>query len=236
MNDYEIKIKDDITVNTISKAIVNETAKLGFKRADYISLVNDLLDVSISNSSAESKAKSESGIINTRLKFPIRGEQIQLRLFDMKKDFEVVQEWLNDNTGRWFLLDRSSYRDKTLLQIFEDEKNIFGIITLPDKSPIGLMAFLDYDQVNRKAEMRKLIGEKIHREKGYAKEATTLWIHYGIRNLSLKKIYLNTIENNIRNVALNKELGFQIEGLLRKEFLINNEYYDVLRMAYIVED
>jgi RimJ/RimL family protein N-acetyltransferase len=236
MNDYELKLKDDITVNTISKVIVSETSKLGFKRADYISLVNDLLDVSINNSSAELKTNSESGTKNTRLKFPIRGEQIQLRPFDMKVDHDIVQTWLNDSTGQWFLLDRSSYRDKTLNEIIEDGRNIFGIISLPDNNPVGLMAFLNYDQNSHKAEMRKLIGEKIHREKGYAKEATMLWIQYGIRNLGLKKIYLNTIENNIRNITLNRELGFQIEGLLRKELLINNEYYDVLRMAYIVEE
>jgi len=237
MNDYEQKIKDNITLHTVSKAIVNETSKFGFKRADYISLVNYLLDFSvISPADIESKAKSNPTSGNTKLKFPIRGEQIQLRLFNMKNDYDIIQNWLSDDTGQWFLLDRSSYRDRSLLQIIESRRNSFGIISLLDKTPIGLMAFLDYDENSHKAEMRKLIGEKSHREKGYAKEATMLWIQYGIRNLGLKKIYLNTTENNIRNITLNKELGFQIEGLLRKEFLINNEYYDVLRMAYIVED
>jgi RimJ/RimL family protein N-acetyltransferase len=220
MNDYELKLKDDITVNTISKIIVSETSKLGFKRADYISLVNDLLDISIHNENTiELKEKEEISSGGAKFKFPIRGKNIHLRLFNMKTDFDVVQEWLNDNAGQWFLLDRSSYRDKTLNEIIEDGRNIFGIISLPDNNPIGLMAFLNYDQNNHKAEMRKLIGEKIHREKGYAKEATMLWIQYGIKNLGLKKIYLNTIENNIRNITLNRELGFQIEGLLRKEFL-----------------
>ena len=237
MNDHEIKIKDNIQVNTVSKAIVNETSKFGFKRSDYISLVNDLLDVSIINpADIELKAKSKSTSRNTKLKFPLRGEQIQLKLFNMKNDYNIIEKWLNDDAGQWFLLDRSSYRDKTFRQIIENERNIFGIISLPDNIPIGLMAFLNYDETNNKAEMRKLIGEKIYREKGYAKEATTLWIRYGVRNLGLKKIYLNTIENNIRNITLNRELGFQIEGLLSKEFLINGEYCDVLRMAYIVED
>jgi RimJ/RimL family protein N-acetyltransferase len=44
------------------------------------------------------------------------------------------------------------------------------------------------------------------------------------------------IENNIRNVTLNKELGFQIEGILRKEIIIDSVYHDVLRMAYIVDE
>ena len=237
MNDFEMKLKDDITVKTVSKAIVNETSKWDFKRADYISLVNDLLDQSlIKSTKTASKDKTEEKTAHVKLDFPLHGKKIQIRLFDNSGDYKIVHDWLKDDSGRWFLLSRSSSSDKTLLQIFEDKRNIFGIISLPDATPIGLMGFLNYDQNNYKAEMRKLIGEETHREKGYAKEASKLWIEYGINNLGLKKIYLNTIENNIRNVTLNKELGFQIEGILRKEIIIDSEYYDVLRMAYIVDE
>jgi len=237
MNDFEMKMRDSITVETISKTILDETAKWGFKPSDYMSLVNGLLDMSLTKSPQdELKEKTEEKSKRRKLEFPLRGKQIQVRLFDKNTDNKLVQDWLKDEAGRWFLLSRSSSSGKTLLQLLEDERNIFGIISLPDSTPIGLMGFLSYDKNNHKAEMRKLIGEEIHRGKGYAKEATMLWIQYGINNLGLKKIYLNTIENNIRNLTLNKELGFQIEGILRKEFIINNEYFDVIRMGYIVED
>jgi RimJ/RimL family protein N-acetyltransferase len=237
MNDFEIKMRDSITVEAISKTILNETSKWGFKPSDYISLVNGLLDLSLIKSTKnESKEKNEEKSKRGKLDFPLLGKQIQVRLFDKDTDYKIVQGWLKDEAGRWFLLSRSSSSGKTLQQLLEDERNIFGIISLADSTPIGLMGFLNYDQNNHKVEMRKLIGEEIHRGKGYAKEATMLWIQYGINNLGLKKIYLNTIENNIRNLTLNKELGFQIEGILRKEFVINNEYYDVIRMGYIVED
>ena len=237
MNDFEIKMRDSITVEAISKTILNETSKWGFKPSDYISLVNGLLDLSLIKSTKnESKEKNEEKSKRGKLDFPLLGKQIQVRLFDKDTDYKIVQGWLKDEAGRWFLLSRSSSSGKTLQQLLEDERNIFGIISLADSTPIGLMGFLNYDQNNHKVEMRKLIGEEIHRGKGYAKEATMLWIRYGINNLGLKKIYLNAIENNIRNVTLNKELGFQIEGILRKEFVINNEYYDVIRMGYIVEE
>ncbi len=237
MNDFEIKMRDSITVEAISKTILNETSKWGFKPSDYISLVNGLLDLSLIKSTKnESKEKNEEKSKRGKLDFPLLGKQIKVRLFDKDTDYKIVQGWLKDEAGRWFLLSRSSSSGKTLQQLLEDERNIFGIISLADSTPIGLMGFLNYDQNNHKVEMRKLIGEEIHRGKGYAKEATMLWIRYGINNLGLKKIYLNAIENNIRNLTLNKELGFQIEGILRKEFVINNEYYDVIRMGYIVED
>jgi RimJ/RimL family protein N-acetyltransferase len=237
MNDFEMKMQESITVETISKTILNETAKWGFKPSDYMLLVNGLLDLSLTKPlQNEPKEKTAEKSKRDKLDFPLRGNQIQIRKFLNDTDYDLVQKWLRDEAGRWFLLSRSSSSGKTLQQLLEDERNIFGIITLPDSTPIGLMGFLGYDQNNHKAEMRKLIGEEIHRGKGYAKEATTLWIQYGINNLGLKKIFLNTIENNIRNLTLNKELGFQIEGILRKEFVINKEYYDVIRMGYIVED
>lgn len=237
MTDFEMKISDSITIETISKTILNETAKWGFKSSDYILLVNGLLDLSLTKPlQNESIEKNEEKTKRGKLDLPLRGKLIEVRLFDKKNDNKLVQDWLKDKAGRWFLLSRSSSSGKTLQQLFEDERNLFGIITLPDSTPIGLMGFLNCDQNNHKAEMRKLIGAEIHRGKGYAKEATMLWIQYGINNLGLKKIYLNTIENNIRNLTLNKELGFQIEGILRKEFVINDEYYDVIRMGYVVED
>jgi len=237
MNDFEMKMRESITVETISKTILDETAKWGFKPSDYMLLVNGLLDLSLTKTPQnQSKEKTEEKSKRGKLDFPLWGKQINVRIFDKNTDYQIVQDWLKDEAGRWFLLSRSSSSSKTLQELLEDKRNIFGIISLPDSTPIGLMGFLNYDQNNHKAEMRKLIGAEIHRGKGYAKEATMLWIQYGVNNLGLKKIYLNTIENNIRNVTLNKELGFQIEGILRKEFVINNEYYDVIRMGYIVED
>ena len=236
MTDFEIKVMNDKTVEAVSKAIINETSKWEFKNSDYITLVDALLDLSLSKTQTDVSTKKlieKQGQV--KLNFPLKGEQIRIRLFDKGTDYNIVKSWSEDEFGRWFLLSRSYTRDVTLDQLIEDERNILGIITLPDSTPIGLMGYLDKDEMHHKAEMRKLIGENDYRQKGYAKEATMLWIQYGINNLGLKKIYLNTIENNIRNVTLNKELGFQVEGILRKECLIDNEYYDLLRMGLVVD-
>ena len=50
-----------------------------------------------------------------------------------------------------------------------------------------------------------------------------------------KKVYLRTVETNIRNIKLNEELGFKVEGILRNEVILNNAYYDVLRMGLVFE-
>ena len=237
MNDYELKVMNNITIETVTKGIIDETSKWDFKPADYITLVNALLDLSLN----KPPVKPQNGQLPPETKplgnidFPLVGEHVRINKFDKEKDFKIAKKWLDDSFGRWFLLSRSYSRDTTFTELIEDERNILGLICLDDSTPIGLMGYLDYDTNQHKAEMRKLIGEDEHRGKGHAKEATNLWIQYGINNLGLKKIFLNTIENNIRNVTLNKELGFQIEGILRKECFIDNKYYDLLRMGLIAE-
>ena len=236
MTDFEMKLSNDINIETVLKSIIKETSKWEFKTADYIKLVNALLDLSLDKRPASTSDKLIMNNPNPgRLDLPLTGDQIQIRIFNRETDYKIIQKWLEDEFGCLFLLSRLDTKNNSLEQLIEDDRNILGLITLPDSTPIGLMGFLDYDNIHHKAEMRKLIGEEEYRERGYAKEATMLWIQYGINNLELKKIYLYTIENNIRNVSLNKELGFMAEGILRKECLIGDKYSDLLRMGLIVD-
>jgi RimJ/RimL family protein N-acetyltransferase len=143
---------------------------------------------------------------------------------------------LNRPTSRHFLLSRSTSQQIDIRDIIHTPDCVLGIITLPDSTPIGSVAFLEYDRVQRKAELRKLIGEASQRGKGFAKEASALWIRYGLKKLGLRKVYLNTLETNLRNVRLNEDLGFRVEGVLRNEVLIDGTYHDVLRMGLWAEE
>ncbi|MDX1700232.1 MAG: GNAT family protein, partial [Melioribacteraceae bacterium] len=101
-----------------------------------------------------------------------------------------------------------------------------------NKKPIGLLSLLNIDEDNSKAEMRKMIGDVNYRGKGYAKEATSAWLHFSTEFKKINKIYINTVETNLQNVSINRRLGLQLEGLLKKELIIDNVEHDVLRMAY----
>ena len=237
MNNFQMEKINEIKIETISKSIIDETSKLGFKQTDYVNLVNALLDLSLMKPPPEEpKEKMGEKISSGKLELPLKGERTHVRLYNNKKDNKIINKWLEDEVGRMFLISRTSSREATFNQLIKDDTNIFGIVTLPDSKPIGLMGFLKLDKKHQKAELRKLIGDEEYRGKGYAKEPTKLWMQFGIVNLGLRKIYLNTVEKNIRNIALNKELGFKIEGILRKDCLIDGEYHDVIRMGYLVEE
>ena len=53
MTDFEIKVMNVMTVEAVSKAIINETSKWKFKNSDYITLVDALLDLSLSKTQTD---------------------------------------------------------------------------------------------------------------------------------------------------------------------------------------
>ncbi len=224
------------TIEALARSFVKESASYGFKQVDYIRFVNVLLDyamgeVSNKKLSANLKFKDIEKDINELVTPPLIGKNIKVRLMDKQKDRKLFEQWLSDDTGQRFLLSRITAREMKIDELLSMDVNIIGIITLLDDTPIGSIAFLNYDVNHLKAELRKLIGDTKYRGKGYAKEATKLWIKYGFCNLDLRKIYLNTFETNIRNIRLNEEVGFRVEGVLRNEVYVDGEFKDVLRMG-----
>ncbi|MCZ7601864.1 MAG: GNAT family N-acetyltransferase [Melioribacteraceae bacterium] len=238
MNEKVLKAKlvNDISIEVISKSIIKEANEIGFQRGDYIKLANLFLDSAL-NIEVNNNSSKETGYnIKAKVKLPLTSTNLKIREFIKKEDSEKLKQWMEDEIGRYFILTRATSRVYNVDRLIEDDRHVLGIITLKDDTPIGLLAFLDYDKDQNKAELRKLIGEPAHRSKGYGKEATKLWIQYGISNLGLHKIYLNTLQTNVRNIRLNEELGFRVEGILRNECFIDGKYHDLLRMGLVVDE
>jgi len=212
----------------------------GFTQIDYVRFVNMLLDLSMESSASETKLQDKDlrdgfdfdSTADEQFKsLPIEGERIRIRKLDPEADMGVMKKWLSDKSGRLFLLSRITAQTIDIERIINDDWNVFGIITTHDDTPIGCVAYLGYNPEQNKAELRKLIGEPSMRGKGYAREATQLWIRYGLTALNLKKIHLSTLHTDMRNIRLNESLGFKVEGILRNEICVDGIYRDVLRMS-----
>lgn len=228
------------TLEVLVRSFFRDTSDYGFSQLDYVRFVNMLLDLSMESSAEINGKQSEEMQVEfdnnkepdcNLMVFPIESESICIRKFDPHSDMEVMKEWLKDKSGRQFLLSRMTAQTIDIERIIYDEWNVFGIITTLDDVPIGCMAYLGYNAEQKKAELRKLIGVPSMRGKGCAKEATQLWIRYGIKTLKLKKIYLSTLHMDLRNIQLNESLGFKVEGVLRNEICVDGVYHDVLRMG-----
>ncbi len=128
-------------------------------------------------------------------------------------------------------MTRHQVGDESDIDLFiANSHNLIGTILHNDR-PIGCVAYLDYCATQRRAELRRLIGEADLRELGLAHEAVALWVGYGLDALGLRKIYQYTLATHDQDIKLNEDLGFRIEGILRHELLIEDEYHDLLRMG-----
>ena len=227
----------DTTIDALSRNLFKESLQYGFRYEDYIRFVNTLLEYAIESKNGhipEVKNNSFSLVESVdQWTLPLETENLIIRKFHEKGDKKLLEEWLKDKFGRYFLLTMTTAKAHTTETLISSEKSILGIVTLKNGTPIGTVAFLNYDSGNQKAELRKLIGDPKYRGKGYGKEATKYWIRYGFENLNLKKIYLNTTDTNFHNIKINEELGFKVEGILRDEILFDGIPHDVLRMGLL---
>jgi RimJ/RimL family protein N-acetyltransferase len=227
------------TIDAFARTIQLEARKYGFGLIDIVRLMNSLMDASLSgqNRSHELGGIGPESAAPVRLvdSFPLRSALLEIRLAE-PGDIQMFEEWLQDSYGRHFLLSCATAQQHRIEALMANVRNQLGIVALTDGTPIGAVAFLDIDRDQRRAELRKLIGVKSARGKGYAEEATRLWVEYGLRRLGLEKIYVSTLQNHLSNIRLNESVGFHVEGVLRQEVLLNGARHDVLRMGLCASD
>ena len=222
------------TIQTFAKTIFAESRRYGFSQTDVVRLINALLDCAAEDQGSDVVADSfgdhgpASFAVDT---FPLCSERLRIRKADIETDLPLLETWINDEYGRHFLLSCATAQKTDMPSLLTSPHNEVGIIQRNNGSPIGAVAFLDIDDQQKRAELRKLIGDPESRGKGYAEEATRLWIHYGGVVLGLEKIYVSTLQTHLRNILLNESIGFRTEGLLRQEVCIEGDRHDVLRMG-----
>lgn len=61
------------------------------------------------------------------------------------------------------------------------------------------------------AEMGKYIGEASALGKGYATEATILWLQYAFQDIGIDVVFAITRFDNLPNIKLNMKLGFEVQ-------------------------
>lgn len=224
------------TMQTIARSIYKEASSYGFGPVDIIRLINELMDLCKDGNDAppERPAPEVPDLSKSAAalpKLPLRGKRVLLREFQSGSDLALLGEWLPDKYGRYFVLSCATAQRMTIETLANSPANHLSIITLLDGRPIGAMAYLDHSETQKRAELRKLIGDPLSRGQGLAEEATRLWIDYGMRTLGLEKIYVSTLQTHLSNIRLNEAVGFKVEGLLRNEVCIDGQRHDVLRMG-----
>jgi RimJ/RimL family protein N-acetyltransferase len=95
----------------------------------------------------------------------------------------------------------------------------------------GIIGAENLDEESGKLEMRKLVGDPDMHGKGIGKRATFLFLYHTFRIRQFRKVYLHSLDINVRNLNLNGKFGFELEGVFLEETVIHGKRRDVVRMA-----
>jgi RimJ/RimL family protein N-acetyltransferase len=96
---------------------------------------------------------------------------------------------------------------------------------------VGIIGAEQIDFASSRVEMKKLVGDSAMRGKGIGKRATFLFLYHMFVLRKFFKVYLHTLDINIRNLSLNGKFGFWLEGVFFEDALVNHQRLDVVRMA-----
>ncbi|RMG77704.1 MAG: N-acetyltransferase [Bacteroidetes bacterium] len=145
-----------------------------------------------------------------------------------------ICEWLKQHEiSQTFI--RFFPQEKTKLEqylLHHSNRQYFSVRYLGEHF-VGIIGGENIDEQNKKLEMKKFIGASEFRNKGIGKLSTFLFLYYAFEILNFQKIYIHSLDTNIKNINLNSKFGFELEGILYSEVLIDGIAHDVLRMSLL---
>jgi UDP-4-amino-4,6-dideoxy-N-acetyl-beta-L-altrosamine N-acetyltransferase len=142
-------------------------------------------------------------------------ESVKMNLFTQSElSAEQHLDWLKNKV-------ESGLCDQYIIVISEDN-------TCTD---VGTVFIKNIDRKNKKGEFGIFIGEESYRGKGYAQEATKQILEIGFSELNLNRIYLYVMSDNIAGIKAYKKAGFEIEGILKEDYLRGDKFIDIVVMG-----
>lgn len=169
--------------------------------------------------------------------------RVYLRALEID-DYVLINKWRNDPEITQFLGGNvfmvSSEREKKSIEnkILDDSKNIyFAICDSNNNKLIGSSSINNIDLRNLKAEWGgTLIGDKDYLGKGLGKEASILTLQFLFNQYPINKCYGYCLAEHPASPKMILSLGFQNDGILRKDIFKNGEFKDILLFSILREE
>lgn len=147
--------------------------------------------------------------------------------------------WMQEPTVEQNIgLRREPTLDKTLKWIEEattsDEVHPFAVMI--GKTYVGNVILDKVDKYLSIARFSIYIGEDMQRGSGIGRTATYKICQFGFESLSLNKIWLTVHAKNFRAINTYCQVSFRLEGILRDEFILDNQRLDAFYMGLLKSD
>lgn len=159
--------------------------------------------------------------------------KICLRAMELE-DTALIKKWRFDWSNYDFFYEftpvsthaQHIWMEKTVTA--RNEMNFIAEV-LPAHTPFGMIALLDIDLRNQKAELgRVLVGDISQRGKGRGKMMVQLLCNYAFNHLNLHKVYCEVFADNARALETYLKCGFEQTGIRKKHIYKNGSFKDIV--------
>ena len=120
---------------------------------------------------------------------------------------------------------RHTKEDRTVL--------VFAIIELASQRHIGNISLQSINYIDRNAELAILCGDKESWGKGYGTEAVQELVRHAFQALNLHRIYLGTLDSNLKMQKLALKAGFLEEGRRKDALYKEGTYHDIIEYGLL---
>ncbi|MBD3224384.1 MAG: GNAT family N-acetyltransferase [Caldithrix sp.] len=236
------KEKQKQILKLVTNSFYRELVNYGIDNSDIVTVSVNLLDF-ITHS--DKGTDGENGYYNEDLHLSTIGnhwttdkrlnyEDVYIKPLS-QPSINVICEWLKTHEAEQTFIRFFPPAPEDLQKYLLNKANreYFEIHLDESDHLVGIIGAQTVDTESRKIEMKKFIGETQFRGKGIAKKATLLFLYYAFEILSFNKVFIHSLDTNIKNINLNSRFGFDLEGILYKEVRLNDKYVDVLRMSLL---
>lgn len=223
----------------VTKGFYNELINYGVPRADIVTIASHLLG---HVSQQESESTRQQDRFYSRIfsldslddrwaseRMLAVGGEVVLRPFDAAL-IDRVETWLAAPRVRNTFVTPYPTTREGLAEHFASPTSSYFVIEYAGE-PVGFVGAENIDEHSRRLEMRKLVGRPDLQGMGIGKRATFAFLYHAFRLREFEKVYIYSTDVNVRNLNLNSQFGFTLEGVFFQELLGEQGRIDVVRMG-----
>lgn len=221
----------------VARSFYKELINYGVNSAEVLSVAAHLLD-NVMHPDGPASAEKESHRHLFTIADVRNGWAASKRLELGEVSLAPLQPKLVPQVARW--LKSPAIRESFYPPFPASAKALAGYLGAADRDyfvilhrdvPVGIVGAENIDVESSKLEMRKLIGDPAMHGKGIGKRATFLFLYHVFLLRNFEKVYVHSMDTNIRNLNLNGKFGFELEGVFLQDVLRKKQRCDVVRMA-----
>ena len=112
---------------------------------------------------------------------------------------------------------------------------IFTIERLADRVPVGGCSFFDIETSQRSAMLGIWLA-KPYWNQGLGTDAVRTLCRFAFDHMNLQRVALNVFATNPRGLRVYENVGFKLEGTLRRDEFVNSELVDSYNMSLLTEE